>query len=359
MRLAVPFFSGVSSAVIAFGQTPPERTRVRAWTARLLGASAMHLAVLVLLILVVGIGISIATTTDPQWWRLHFSQLGTFKNGSAAFFNGALIVGGSAVVIFGRAAARELRSLGRNRVRRGTARTARICFSTIGVNLALVGCIPLNSNGFVHDRVAAGMVLGFATLLLVSPVMMHRMPRRLLLATVAIFVVLFAGAWVFVTGDINLALFEVIAFGSMFAWSGVFLSALTVSAQRDAALTPSAAPAVVAAAPAVVSAAPVAAPASIPSAARAIAAPTAAAAVGIAPSAPAEQDAPRPVAATARRSAVPAAWAEVRPVRHLAPRRPRAHRRVTRRDVPVRPRRGCTASAGRATSERSRTAIRR
>jgi hypothetical membrane protein len=337
MRLAVPFFSGVSSAVIAFGQTPPERTRVRAWTTRLLGASAMRLAILVLLILVVGIGISIATTTDPQWWRLHFSQLGTFKNGSAAFFNGALIVGGSAVVIFGRAAARELRSLGRTRVRRGTARTARICFSTIGVNLALVGCVPLNSNGFVHDRVAAGMVLGFATLLLVSPVMMHRMPRRLLLATVAIFVVLFAGAWVFVTGDINLALFEVIAFGSMFAWSGVFLSALTVSAQRDAALAPAAAPVV---------------------AASAIATPTAAAA-GIAPSAPAEQDAPRPVAATAQRSAVPAAWAEARPVRHLAPRRPRAHRRVTRRDVPVRPRRGCTASAGRATSERSRTAIHR
>ena len=354
MRLAVPFFSGVSSAVIAFGQTPPERTRVRAWTTRLLGASAMRLAILVLLILVVGIGISIATTTDPQWWRLHFSQLGTFKNGSAAFFNGALIVGGSAVVIFGRAAARELRSLGRTRVRRGTARTARICFSTIGVNLALVGCVPLNSNGFVHDRVAAGMVLGFATLLLVSPVMMHRMPRRLLLATVAIFVVLFAGAWVFVTGDINLALFEVIAFGSMFAWSGVFLSALTVSAQRDAALAPAAAPV----AAATVSAAPVASADSIPSAASAIAAPTAAAA-GIAPSAPAEQDAPRPVAATAQRSAVPAAWAEARPVRHLAPRRPRAHRRVTRRDVPVRPRRGCTASAGRATSERSRTAIHR
>ena len=316
MRSAVPLLSGVASVITVSGQTPPERTSSRALVATLLGTSAMRLAIASGLILLIGIGISIVTTTDPQWWRLHFSQLGTFGNGSAAFFNGSLIVAGATVVVFGRAAARELRALGRRRVRRGTARTAQICFSTVGVNLALVGCVPLNTNGFVHDRVAAGMVLGFATLLLVSPIMMHRMPRRLLLATIVIFAGLFAGAWVFVTGDINLALFEVIAFGAMFAWSGAFLSAVRASARRDAA-----------------------------------------APLTQGTSAPAEAAAAIPL--TEPGCAAPVEWAAAAPVPHRAPRRPRAHRRVARHDVRVRPPRGCTASAARAASEPSRTSVHR
>lgn len=189
--------------------------------------TTMHFAVAALAALSGGILLSILTTIDPLWWRLHFSRLGTFHDGSGALFNGSLIAAGAIVVLYACSVRRDLRRVETVSVRRGAALTAQICLSTIGVNLALVGCIPLNVNKPLHDNVAAGMVLGFAALLLSSPVLMHRMPRRLVLTTAAIFVLLFAGAWLFVTATINLALFEVIAFGAMFTWSGVFTRCLT------------------------------------------------------------------------------------------------------------------------------------
>jgi hypothetical membrane protein len=236
MRSAVSIFD-YFPAVAVPGPTPPERTSARALVARLRRASAARLAILIGMTLLVGIAISIITTTDPLWWHLHFSRLGTFKNGSAAFFNGALIVGGVLTVVYAGAAAREIRALAPGRVRRGAARTTRVMYSIMGVNLSLVGCVPLNSNGFVHDRVAGAMVLGFVGLLVTSPFLLHRMPRRLVLVTAFIFAGVFAGAWVFVTGQINLALFEVISFGAIFAWSGAFLACLTICNRQDAALS--------------------------------------------------------------------------------------------------------------------------
>ncbi len=187
----------------------------------------MHLAGLVLVVLVGGILASILTTSDPLWWQLHFSQLGTFHDLSAAFFNNTLKVGGSLVVVYAVRVRRDLRRLGRRAGRRGAPTSAAFFLTVIGVNLALVGCIPLNTNKDLHDKVAGMMVLGFAALLLTSPFLLHRLPKRLVISTSVVFVFLFAGAWLFVTATINLALFEVIAFSAMFAWSGVFTHCLT------------------------------------------------------------------------------------------------------------------------------------
>jgi hypothetical membrane protein len=192
----------------------------------------MHLAGLVLVVLVGGILASILTTSDPLWWQLHFSQLGTFGDLSAAFFNTTLKVGGSLVVVFAVRVRRDLRRLGRRAGRRGAATASALFLTVIGVNLALVGCVPLNTDKDLHDKVAGMMVLGFAALLLTSPFLLHRLPKRLVLTTSLVFVFLFAGAWLFVTATINLALFEVIAFSAMFAWSGVFTQCLAGSAAR-------------------------------------------------------------------------------------------------------------------------------
>ncbi|MGL1386198.1 hypothetical protein ACSTJO_00575, partial [Vibrio parahaemolyticus] len=74
-----------------------------------------------------------------------------------------------------------------------------------------------------------------AALLLTSPFLLHRLPKRLPLATSLVFVFLFAGAWLFVTSTINLALFEVIAFSAMFTWSGIFTHCLTGAYARPVA----------------------------------------------------------------------------------------------------------------------------
>lgn len=212
--------------------------------------STMHLAALVLVVLVGGILASIITTTDPLWWQLHFSQLGTFHDVSGALFNTTLKVGGVLVAVYAVRVRRDLRRLGRRAGRRGAPTVAWFCLTVIGVNLALVGCVPLNTNKDLHDKVAGMMVLGFAALLITTPILLHRLPRRLGLSTALVFVFLFAGAWLFVTATINLALFEVIAFAAMFGWSGIFTLSLAGAARATAAPVGATAPAATAVRPA-------------------------------------------------------------------------------------------------------------
>ncbi|TFV84550.1 DUF998 domain-containing protein [Microbacterium sp. dk485] len=293
----------------------------RALVARL---TSMQLAFGVLVVLIGGILLSVLTTTDPLWWHLHFSQLGTFHDTSGALFNGTLVVGGTLVAVYAYRVRRDLVRLGALVGRRGSGWAAQVFLTTIGVNLALVGCVPLNVNQSVHDNVAAGMVLGFAALLLTSPVLLHRMPRRLLLTTLAIFGCLFAGGWLFVDGTINLALFEVIAFSAMFAWSGVFTHCLGERAK-----------------------APVSRPAA-PDAVRAVS--------------------PEPVPAPPIRSCASESrpWRPSRlalPVARVggAPARPsgRYRRPAARAAAPASPRPGCKGSAGPAASARSTIRVRR
>lgn len=367
--------------------------------------STMHLAGLVLVVLVGGILASVVTTTDPLWWHLHFSQLGTFHDVSGALFNTSLKAAGLLVVVFAVRVRRDLVRLGRSASRRGAATIAQACLTTIGVNLALVGCVPLNTNKDLHDKVAGMMVLGFAALLLTSPVLLHRMPRRLPITTAIVFVVLFAGAWLFVTETINLALFEVIAFGVMFAWSGVFTHCLAVRAGSSAASGSPDATTRRAARPADaprasarclrratgVFASPVAAAARVASTLTAApydaSAPTASP-VSAAPLAAATVPAPAGVTTTHRltvagpaaaraRTIAPAragtlsadaarvAWAgRPRPARIPSTSRQRPPRgpqptTAAARAARVRPRRGCTASAARAASGKSTTPVRR
>lgn len=230
MSVAIPSLFGIPLPSAA--STPPPHTSdpVR-WLQR---AGAVRLAVLALLVLTGGIAVSAATTTDPLWWQLHFSRLGTFHNASGAVFNGTLVAAGLVVAVFARSAGRELRRLESHSVRRGTGLTARILFTGVGVNLALVGMVPLNSNKLLHDHVAAAMVLSFGALLLSSPWLMHRMPRLLVVTTGVVFVYLFVGGWLFVSATINLALFEVVAFSAMFSWTGVLLGCM----RRGARVTP-------------------------------------------------------------------------------------------------------------------------
>ncbi len=330
MRIGSSFFSirllGVPRQV-----PPPPRMRTRKGVEALLAASPLRLAVIALTVLLVGIGISIISTTDAQWWRLHFSRLGTFHDSSGAAFNTTLIAGGVFVALFARAVGRELRTLERRVVRRGTAGLAHVLFTAVGVNLALVGCVPLNVNQFVHDRVAAGMVLSFAVLLVLSPVMMHGMPKRLLLTTAVVFACLFAGGWLFVSASINLALFEVIGFSAMFAWSGVFVRCLARADLRVSA-------------PAPVS------PDAFGTASDA--APTVPAPTEPAPAGTADAGSVGLSARRARAARACSAGSARRPRRLLRPPKQAPRRPASRRGAPGLPRRGCRASGAPAASAR-------
>lgn len=193
---------------------------------RLDAVPAVYVGAAALAVLIGGLLLSIATTSDPLWWQLHFSQLGTFHDLSAAFFNNTLKTSGAIVVFFAFRVRSDVRRLGRGPVRRGAATVAFVCLNVIGVNLALVGCVPLNTDKDLHDKVAGSMVLGFLALLLTAPVMFHRLGKRLAIGTGIALVWLVVSIALFVTATINLALFETVACAAMFAWAGLFTQVL-------------------------------------------------------------------------------------------------------------------------------------
>lgn len=201
---------------------------------RLAALPSLHVGTAVLSVLLGGLLLSMATTSDPLWWQLHFSQLGIFGDFSSALFNTTLKVSGSMVVVFAFFVRRDIRRLGRGRVRRGSATLACVCLNTVGINLALVGCVPLNTDKDLHDRVAAMMVLGFLVLLASAPVMLRRLGIRMAISTGVALVWLALSITLFVTATINLALFETISCSAMFAWSGMLTHTLaSVAARAD------------------------------------------------------------------------------------------------------------------------------
>lgn len=59
---------------------------------------------------------SMATSQDPQWWQIHFSQLGTSNDVSSGLFNIALVIAGVFVATFAMYVHRDLSALVRQRV---------------------------------------------------------------------------------------------------------------------------------------------------------------------------------------------------------------------------------------------------
>lgn len=184
----------------------------------------IHAVGMLMSLTVLGSLTSILTTPDPDWWQLHFSQLGTFHAFSGYMFNGTLIATGTLIVAFSFRVRRVLINARRQeRLRSVRApRVFAILVACVGFHMAMVGFIPVNQQQFLHDRAATGMTLSFAALLILTPWLLRGLPPRLTRATGAIAAILVVGATVFIFGVINLAAFEIVAFGLMFGWIAVF-----------------------------------------------------------------------------------------------------------------------------------------
>ncbi|HAQ59476.1 MAG TPA: hypothetical protein DCR63_03225, partial [Microbacterium sp.] len=205
----------------------------------------IHAVGMLMALTVLGSLASILTTPDPNWWQLHFSQLGTFPQFSGYVFNGTLIATGSLIVAFSFRVRRVLLGA-RAQSRLRSARAPRIyavLVAGVGSHMALVGFIPVNQQQFLHDRAATGMTLSFAALLILTPWLLRGLPSRLTRATGLIAVILLIGATVFIQGVINLAAFEILAFALMFSWIGVFATCVESSEKPvSLATAPSASP---------------------------------------------------------------------------------------------------------------------
>lgn len=188
-------------------------------------AGVHRIGTLAITSLPIGVLLAILTTTDPDWWGLHFSQLGTFHTFSSKVFNSTVLFSGFFLAAYGVLIAVALPS----GTSRRTSRMFRGSLISAGLHLTMVGMIPIPVSPVMHDLAATGLGLSFLAMVATS-LGIRRRGRAFRRFTVFCVVTLAVGMVVLTAGFITLALFEVVAFTLMGIWLGVLPRAL----RRDA-----------------------------------------------------------------------------------------------------------------------------
>ncbi len=190
-----------------------------------------------LLMAFIGIGTLTAmiTSPDPEWWSVHFSQLGTSDSLSSWMFNGTLIAGGLLVTTFAVYIAHDLSVLVDVGVL-GYERAPQVVsalFVVMGAMLACVGIFPVDVQFTLHNLSASGMALVFLGLLFTGPRLLRGLPRTYFLASWAFLAATLASLVLFIVQYFSLTAFEIIVFALIFGWIAVFIRFLA-AAQRSA-----------------------------------------------------------------------------------------------------------------------------
>jgi hypothetical membrane protein len=199
--------------------------------------TTQRMSSLLMAFIVIGTLTAMVTTPDPQWWMVHFSQLGTFDNLSSWVFNGTLIAGGLLVTTFAVYIANDMSALTEAGVLTHPhgAKVVPALFVVMGVMLACVGIFPVDVNLALHNLSASGMAAMFLVLLISGPILLRGMPRTYFVSSWAFLgatllsVILFVPA----VGYFSLTAFEIIVFALIFGWIAVFIRFLGVTGQHE------------------------------------------------------------------------------------------------------------------------------
>ena len=197
--------------------------------------TTQRMSSLLMAFIVIGTLTAMITTSDPQWWEVHFSQLGTFDDLSSWVFNGTLIAGGLLVTTFAVYIANDLERLAEEGILKNprAPRTVSTLFVIMGIMLAFVGIVPVDVNLIIHNLSATGMALMFLALLIGGPRFFRGMPRTYFLSAWAFLAATIASVVLFVVTYFSLTAFEIIVFALIFGWIAVFIRFLGVSGQHE------------------------------------------------------------------------------------------------------------------------------
>lgn len=197
--------------------------------------TTQRMSSLLMAFIAIGTLTAMITTPDPEWWKVHFSQLGTFDDLSSFVFNGTLIAGGLLVTTFAVYIANDMHSLIDAEVLTNarSPRTVSTLFVIMGIMLACVGVFPVDVNLWLHNISASGMALMFLILLIAGPKLLRGMPRTYFLSAAAFLVATVASVVLFATTYFSLTAFEIIVFALIFGWIAVFIRFLGVTGQRE------------------------------------------------------------------------------------------------------------------------------
>ncbi|WP_241095408.1 MULTISPECIES: hypothetical protein [unclassified Leucobacter] len=197
--------------------------------------NTQRMSTLLMAFVTMGTFTAMVTTPDPQWWKLHFSELGTFWSISSLVFNGTLVVGGLLLTTFAVYLSHDLQVLVERGVlaQQNSAKVISRMFIVMGLMIAGVGIVPVNVSLIVHNTFASGMAVMFFGMLVLGPKVLRGMPRAyfisawIFLASVVVSVLLFA------VGYFGLTALEIIVFALIFGWISVFIRFLGATGQVD------------------------------------------------------------------------------------------------------------------------------
>lgn len=188
--------------------------------------TAYKLSNLLTIFLSSGVLLSMTTTSDPHWWEINFSVLGSTGDFSSLAFNITLILAGITITIMADYATIDLAAWTKNVVGPGTSRIALIKWAlvVIGILLACVGLVPVNRALMVHNTVATGMVVLFFALMIALRYLLPGFPQTFFLLGYAFLAAIAVAAVMFYPiGYYNLTAFELIASALIFGWLVIFV----------------------------------------------------------------------------------------------------------------------------------------
>lgn len=197
--------------------------------------TTQRMSSLLMAFVVIGTLTAMITTSDPEWWQVHFSQLGTFDDLSSWVFNGTLIAGGLLVTTFAVYIANDLEVLTAEGVLtnpRGK-QVVPALFVVMGIMLSCVGIFPVDVSLALHNTSASGMAVMFLVLLIAGPKLLRGMPRTYFVASAAFLAATVLSVILFIpaVGYFSLTAFEIIVFALIFGWIAVFIRFLGVTGQ--------------------------------------------------------------------------------------------------------------------------------
>lgn len=180
-----------------------------------------QLSLVLAVFLVVGMITAMLSSNDPLWWQMNLSALGITHDISSLTFNLTLIVSGVIITTIARIGTASLPAGTVQQVRRRLS--VRVLFVLLGVFLACVGLFPVDRFFLVHNTVATGMTIVFASLVLGLPWLIPSMPKVFVaLGYVYVGVIIFL-ALLFVAGSYNLTAVELVSAVLIFSWIILFL----------------------------------------------------------------------------------------------------------------------------------------
>ena len=189
-------------------------------------ATTMMISSALAVFLVCGVLTSMITASDPYWWQMHISSLGTGGGISSYAFNLTLIIGGAVVISIANLIARDfvkLRTLD-SRFKKANIGWVRTLLMLIGAGLVGVGLFPYDTHTMLHNISASGMFFLFVGMIIGLRPLVPSFSNAFFIFSYVIIGILVICLLLFMqVGYFDLTAFEMISFVILFSWLVVFI----------------------------------------------------------------------------------------------------------------------------------------